>query len=141
MTYALSAALQVAIYRRLRDGAALAGVVGEAIFDAPPGGQVPPLYISIGPEAVTDRSDKTGAGAIHRVTITVVATTASFLDAKQAAGAVCDALGAAPLTLDRGEMTSLGFLRAQARRERNGTGRRIDLIFRASLSDIQGEQP
>lgn len=135
MTYALSAGLQKAVYERLAADTVLQSLVGAAIFDAPPAGTIPEIYVSLGPETVSDRSDKTGAGAVHRFTVSVVTDTASFHEAKQAAGAVADALNDAPLVLDRGQLTSLYFQRATARRDRTLARRRIDLTFRASIDD------
>ena len=58
------------------------------------------------------------------------------LTAKTLAGAVCDALEGAALSLDRGHLVGLWFERASARR--TGTGgaiRQIDLRFRARVED------
>jgi hypothetical protein len=135
MSYGMAAALQAAIWHRLASDAALAALAGGAIYDAAPQGAVPDLYIALGPEDARGRGDGTGAGAEHRVTVTVVSAGAGFLAAKQAAGAVSDALEGAALALDRGLLVSLGFLRARARRSGDGQRRRIDLTFRARVDD------
>jgi len=135
MSYGVSAALQGAVYQALMGDAALAALVGDAIHDALPTGPVPPLYVALGPEVVRDRSDKTGAGAEHDITVSVVASTAGFAQAKAAAGAVSDALSQGTLTLVRGQLAYLNFQRARARRGGSGDERRIDLIFRARVSD------
>ncbi len=136
MTYAMAAGLQSAIYQRLAADAALAALVGDAVFDGAPVGNVPPLYISLGAEEVRERDDKTGRGAIHLFTLSVIAEAAGFHAAKLAGQAAADALEMAPLTLTRGRCISLRFQRARARREGNGARRRIDLRFRAALDDI-----
>ena len=51
------------------------------------------------------------------------------------AGAVCDALIDAPLSLVRGRLVSLRFRKAAASRVGTGDTRRIDLTFRARVSD------
>lgn len=109
MSYGAAAALQAAIYARLLGDAALGALVGAAVFDAAPGGAVPPIYVAIGPEVVRDRSDMTGQGAEHEFSVSVVTDTAGFQVAKQAAGAVSDALVDAPLTLARGHLVRLDF--------------------------------
>lgn len=140
MTYALSAALQAALYGRLRSDAALEGLVGTAIYDGVPPGNLPSLYVSLGEERVLDRSDADEHGAWHEFEIAVVTDDGGFAGAKTAAGAVCDALLAAPLTLDRGEVVGLWFRQAQARRMRRSGTRRIDLRFRAQLYDTNNSE-
>ncbi len=135
MTYSVSAALQKAVYRRLADDAALAAIAGSAIFDGVPPGEMPALYVSIGEERVLDRSDYGERGAIHDFEIAVVSDDAGFADAKEAAGAVSDALLSAPLVLGRGRCDGLWFRQAQARRMRRTGTRRIDLRFRARVFD------
>ena len=135
MSYAMAQALQVAVYGRLIADSGLADLVGTAIFDALPPGEVPPLYVALGPEKVRDASDAGGAGAVHEITISVVTEQAGFAVAKAAAATVCDALVATPLTLDRGRVLDLRFAKAAAARVGTAGTRRIDLIFRARLSD------
>ena len=65
MSYAIASALQSAVYRRLMEDSAVAALVGDHIYDAPPAGSVPDTYISLGPETVVDASDATGGGAQH----------------------------------------------------------------------------
>ncbi|MGC9370615.1 MAG: DUF3168 domain-containing protein [Paracoccaceae bacterium] len=134
MSYGVSAALQAAVYQHLAADAALAALVGGAIYDALPAGTLPDLYVSLGPEEARDRSDKTGGGALHLFTVSVVSATAGFQAAKDAAAAVSDALVDAPLSLGRGVLVSLQFDRARAERLTDGT-RRIDLRFRARVDD------
>lgn len=135
MSYGVSAALQTAVYQRLVSDEALALLVGAAIFDTVPGGPLPGLYLALGSEEVRDASSYEAAGAIHDFQISVVSETASFLAAKEAAAAVSDALCNAPLTLARGRLVSLAFVRAKARQSQGGSGRRIDLSFRARVED------
>jgi hypothetical protein len=135
MSYGASAALQAAIFQRLSADPAVSALTGGAVYDAVPSGQIPPLYVSLGPEDVRDRSDQTGAGALHDFTVSVVSDTAGFSAAKEVAAAVSDALvGAAP-PLARGRIVSLTFRGARARRVGRGTRRRIDLRFLARVAD------
>ncbi|MGR3501000.1 DUF3168 domain-containing protein [Pseudaestuariivita sp.] len=135
MTYAVSAALQKAVYTHLSADPGVQAEVGSAIYDAVPAGQVPPLYLTLGPEAVRERSDKTGAGAEHDFTVSVVTSNAGFQSAKTAATAVGDALEGADLSLSRGTLIALRFVKASARREDANALRRIDLTFRARVED------
>ena len=135
MSYAVAAALQSAIYDQLTNDPALAALVGPAVYDAVPTGTLPPLYVVLGAEDVRDASDKTGKGAEHIFTISVVTQSAGFSTAKAAAGAVCDTLIDANLALDRGRLVALNFYKAKAARIGTGAVRRINLIFRARVSD------
>ena len=135
MSYGVGAALQAAVYQALIADAQLSALVGAAIFDAVPAGSLPALYVTLGPEDVRDRSDKTGAGAEHSLTVSVVTEAAGFLIAKQVATAISDVLVDAALTLSRGRLVALKFYRARARREGTGGIRRIDLTFRARVDD------
>ena len=135
MSYGMAAALQAAVYQALVADPALVGMVGTAIYDVVPSGQVPGTYVSLGPEDVRDRSDVTGGAAEHRFTVSVVTDAAGFQTAKAAATAVSDALVDAPLILDRGRRVGLRFEKARARRVQSGDVRRIDLTFRARVED------
>jgi len=135
MSYGVASALQQAVFEALSADAALGGLVGGAIYDAPPTGAVPLTFVSIGAEDVRDRSDMTGRGARHDFTISVVSDAAGFAKAKAAAAAVSDALVDRALPLSRGHLVSLNFLRATARRVGTGQTRRIDLRFRARVED------
>lgn len=135
MSYGVSAALQAAVYQALTADAALGALVGGAIYDAVPAGVLPELYVTLGPEEVRDRSDKTGHGALHVFSVSVISTAAGFQAAKAAAGAVSDVLTGADLTLARGTLVRLDFGRARARLLKGDT-RRIDLTFHARVDDI-----
>ncbi|MEM8773443.1 MAG: DUF3168 domain-containing protein [Pseudomonadota bacterium] len=135
MSYGASAALQEAVYQRLVGDATLDALVQGAIYDRLPQGNLPSLYVSLGPEQVRSGSDKTGKGAWHRFTVSVVSDSAGFFTAKQVAAAISDTLVDAPLTLSRGVLAGLHFFRARAQREGTGDVRRIDLIFRARVDD------
>lgn len=130
MSYGSAAALQAAIYQRLTGWPALAGV---PVLDAVPVGQAPESYVLIGAEEVRDASDQSGPGAEHRLAISVVSRRSGFAEAKALGVAVSDALAGAALTLARGRLVGLWFLRAQARRLDNGSIRRVDLTFRARV--------
>lgn len=135
MSYTMSMALQKAVFTALSADATLAGLVGTAIFDAPPVGSLPALYVSLGPETAKERSDKTTPGAQHDFVISVVTDAGGFQEAKAVAAAVSDVLDQPLGALDRGRVVRLGFLRARARRDEAGQQRRIDMTFRALLDD------
>jgi hypothetical protein len=135
MSYAMAAALQAAIYQRLRGSSDLDALVGDAVFDTVPAGAAPGLYVLIGPEEVIDRSDKSGAGAEHRFIVSVVSDAAGFQAAKTAAVAVSDALADPGLVLSRGRLVGLWFLKAVAKRTGAAEARRIDLTFRARVEE------
>lgn len=135
MSYAVSAPLQLAVFAALSSDAALAGLIGDAIFDAIPVGDVPPLYVRLGEEEVRDASDGTGAGAIHVFSVAIVSTAPGYADAKRVAGAISDALHNRDLTLSRGRLVSLQFERASAKFISAAQARQIDMQFRARVQD------
>lgn len=135
MSYAVSGALQAAIYAALATDADLGASVGSAIYDALPTGTVPDLYVALGPEQVKIADDKTGGGAEHRLTVSVVTEAPGFASAKAVAGQVCDVLHEAPLSLSRGRLIFLRFESAKAAKIDGGSGRSIDLTFRARVED------
>lgn len=138
MSYAAAAALQAAVYQRLRGAAALGALVGDGIHDAVPEGVPGGTWVAIGPEDVKDASDMTGDGAEHEFAVSVVTDQPGFQAAKAVAAAVSDALVDAPLLLARGRLVGLHFVRAKARRVEAGEARRIDLIFRARIDFLEG---
>ena len=131
MSYAATAALQSAVYGALAADPEVSTLTGGAIYDALPTGAVPSIYIRLGAERVRDASDKTGSGAVHDFPVTVVTDAAGYHVAKQIAAAVSDALVDADLTLARGALTALNFLRARARRVSDT--REIEVWFRARI--------
>jgi hypothetical protein len=135
MSYSVSAALQGAVYQALVADTALAALVGTSIYDAIPSGTLPVTYVTLGPETVQDRSDKTGYGAVHRFSVSIITETAGFGSAKAAAAAVCDVLNDADLSLSRGRLVSLRFDRAVAKRIGSGGTRQVDLRFAARVED------
>lgn len=135
MSYGTALALQTAIYERLAADTTLSALVGSAIYDAVPPGISEGTYVALGQEVVREASDKTGQGALHEFTVSVVSDSAGFAKAKEAAAAISDALVDAPLVLTRGTLISLNFHRARARRVQDADMRRIDLRFRARVED------
>ena len=67
MSYAMSGALQAAIYETLIADAGVGALIGRHVYDAVPTGTVPETYVSLGREQVRDASDQTGDGALHVV--------------------------------------------------------------------------
>lgn len=135
MSYAAAAALQAAVFQKLSADSDLGALVGSAIYDALPVGSLPATYVTLGPEDARDRSDKSGGGAWHRFTVSVITESEGFYTAKQVAAAINDTLVGADLSLSRGRLAGLHFYRARARREGTGDMRRIDLTFRARVDD------
>jgi hypothetical protein len=136
MSYAASVALQGAVYQRLRADAVLSELVGDAIYDAMPVDAPSGVFVSLGPEEVRDAGDFDRAGSQHDFIVSVLSGTdesAGFAAVKTAAVAVAEALERAELTLDRGDLAGMWFLRAKARRVENGAARRLDLTFRARI--------
>jgi hypothetical protein len=135
MSYAVSAPLQSAVFTALSADPDVSAAVGGAIYDALPAGALPALYVSLGPESVRVADDKTGGGAVHLFAVSIITENPGFSAAKAAAGAVCDVLHGADLTLSRGRLVSMRFERARAGKIDAGTGRKIDLTFRARVED------
>jgi Protein of unknown function (DUF3168) len=136
MTYSLAAGLQTAVYQRLIGDSELASLVGGAIYDAPlqaPLGEAALEHITLGEEIVRPNNTKTSSGVIHDFDVTVHSGRDSFEMVKRIAGAVCAALVDAPLTVERGRLVALRFLRAAAVRSRAPEKRRVALRFRAVL--------
>ncbi|GHG87296.1 DUF3168 domain-containing protein [Pseudodonghicola xiamenensis] len=136
MSYALAGPLQAAIYQVLVADSALDTLVAGAIYDGLPAGPIPETYVSLGAEEVRDSSDKSGAGALHRFTVSVISEAAGFATPKVVAAAVSDALEGVTPSLSRGRLVGLWFEKAVAKRSGStGQGRQIDLIFRARVED------
>lgn len=137
MTFAISAGLQAALFDKLIGDATLTDLVGTAIYDAPPPAEAgeAPTHVTIGEESVRAAGTKTSAGAVHDLTVTVHSNAEGFDQAKRVAGAICDALVGAPLSLARGHLVALRFIWARAERGRPPESRRISLRFRAVVED------
>ncbi|WP_112323299.1 DUF3168 domain-containing protein [Oceanibium sediminis] len=138
MTYALSTALQEAVFTALTGDAALMALVGQDIYDAPPQlapADVPELHVTLGEERVRDGSTKTSRGAVHDFSVTVHARTEGFSRPKAAAAAVCEALLDRDLPMARGHLVNLHMIEARAERGAANAPRRVRLRFRAVLQD------
>ncbi|WP_299818573.1 DUF3168 domain-containing protein [uncultured Jannaschia sp.] len=134
MTYAISEALQLAVYQNLATNPVIAQLTGGAIFDSVPD-PAPDLFIAMGPEKVRSRADSYGASVIHEFRVSIVTRRQGFRAAKAMAAKVSDSLIEAEFSLSRGTLVSLSFLRAEAKRDEGEGTRRIDLWFRARLDD------
>ena len=130
MSYGVAAALQAAVYQKL-----VADLPGVAIHDALPPGSGTGTFVLLGPEEALEASDISGAGAEHRFIVSVISDATGFLQAKEIAVAVSDALVDADLVLTRGRLVWLHFVKAQAKRLDAGAARRIDLRFAARVED------
>ncbi|MEM7520714.1 MAG: DUF3168 domain-containing protein [Pseudomonadota bacterium] len=135
MSFAMSGALQKAIFDALVGHSGLNAIIGGAVYDAVPTGDLPALYVRLGTEEARDASDCSGGGAVHRITVSVITTNPGFAEAKAAAAAISDALHGADLTLTRGALVYMRFERARARRVERAATRQIDLRFVARVQD------
>lgn len=135
MSFAMSEPLQRAIYDALSADSALGMIVGTAIYDAVPAGTLPLIYVRLGSEEVKDASDCSGAGAVHKFTVSVITSSPGFAQAKRAAAAISDVLHGGDLTLTRGQLVYLRFERARALRVESAATRQIDLRFVAQVQD------
>jgi len=137
MSYAMSAALQVAVFNALSTNAALGALV-EGIYDAPPDstGTVPVgSYITLGDEEAKDRSSASHKGTTLDFEVNIHSDFAGFSAAKAIAAEVVDTLAWADLGLTRGRLVVLRFLKSRTRRGAAPETRRIALVFRAILDD------
>jgi Ni,Fe-hydrogenase maturation factor len=130
MSYGAAAALQGAVYGVL---AAVPALDDVPIVDAIPAGGGAGTFVLIGPEEVLDQSDKSGAGAEHRIMVSVISDAGGFLTAKQIAKEVADALVDATPPLATGRVVGIRFLKAVAKRLEEGDVRRVDLTFRVRV--------
>lgn len=130
MSYGAAAAFQAAIFQTLVSAPPLSGV---AVYDAIPHGSGDGTFILIGPEEAVDASDKTGGGAEHRFTVSVISDSDGFLDAKTVAAHVSEALVDARPAMSVGRIVGMHFLKATAKRLDDGSVRRIDLNFKARV--------
>lgn len=135
MSFAVSGALQAAVYGALTGDSALGAIVGSAVYDAVPTGAVPAIYVQLGSETVKDASDGSGDGALHQFNVSVITTSPGFAQAKAAAGAVSDVLHGGDLTLSRGRLVYLRFERARVRRVDGAATRQIEMRFAARVQD------
>ncbi len=134
MSYAMSAAMQEAVFNALSGDVVLGALIGTAIYDAPP---VPAdqTYILLGADVAKDRSSGTHKGATLDFEVNVMSDVHGFETAKLVAAAICDVLIDADLTLSRGSLVNMKFLKSRARRGVSPEQRRIALVFRAILDD------
>lgn len=130
MSYAAAAELQQALFAKLVADPALAGV---PVYDVQPSGTAAPTFVMIGPEEVSDMSDGSGAGAEHRVVVSVMSSSAGFLAAKQIGVLPSESLGRGSWSLSIGRVVSVRFLKAVAKRMKGSETRRIDLTFRVRI--------
>lgn len=136
MSFLICGALQAAVYRRLNDDPVIAGLVENAIYDAPPDGSpnaLPSDYVTLGEETARPNNTKTSYGAVHDFEVVVHSRREGFDSVKRIAGAVCAALVDAPLSVEGGVLVGLRFLRAKATRGPAPEKRQVSLRFRAVL--------
>ena len=133
MSYAAASALQTALFSLLSGDATLATLAPGGVFDAPVPGTPQGSYVVLGIEDALDRSDISGPGAEHRVTLQVISDAHGFATVKDAAARV-DALMQGPVpTLSQGRVVAVWFQDARARRLDGGDLRRIELRYRIRI--------
>jgi hypothetical protein len=139
MTYALSWPLQQGVFQLLGNDPAVTAHVGGRIYDAPlpPEAEAEPdgVYVTLGDETVRDWSTATDHGAQHLLTVAVHAPRRGFAAAKQAAGAISDALLSGAIGMSRGRVVLVRFVGARTRRTEGGALRRIEMRFRVTAED------
>lgn len=137
MSYLAACDMQAMIWQALREDAALAALVGDAIYDAMPVAPPSGPYVALGPEDVTDAGDISAPGARHDFIVSVIegGEAGGFGAVKAAAEAAVAALdGAMPVpALPGARLVGIWFRRAVARRAEQGGARRVDLTFRARV--------
>lgn len=139
MTFAMSWALQEAVFAALTSDPTLAASIGDRIYDAPPpfeadaAPDVP--WITLGDERVDDWSTSDGAGAAHLLSVTITAPRRGFADAKKIAGQVCDVLLGGSLAPSRGQVAFVGFVGGRTRRIEKDLMRQVELRFRVLVED------
>lgn len=133
MSYAAASALQTALFSMLSGDATLATLAPGGVYDAPVPGTPAGSYVVLGIEDALDRSDMSGGGAEHRVSLQVISAAPGFQTVKDAAARV-DALLQGPLPpLGVGRVVAVWFLDARARRLEGGDLRRIELRYRIRI--------
>ncbi len=137
MTYALSWPLQQGVFELLAAAPGVALLVGGRIYDAPLPAEADPdgLYVTIGDESAADWSTGSDRGAVHDLTIAVHAPRRGFGEAKQAAGAISDALLGGQIAMSRGRAVQVRFLGARTRRAEGDALRRVEMRFRVTVED------
>lgn len=133
MTRLFSDHLQTAIFQSLQTGAEGRSFESADVFDAPPSDALPDVYILIGQERVTDRSDITGGAALHEIELRILSVHESFATAKEVASDVCEVLTEGSLSLASGKLCRLQFRTARAGLARGSDQRLIILKFRAFI--------
>lgn len=122
-----SGEVQAAIWRALDE--ALDGV---PVWDAPPAGARPELWVHLGEEEVRAVPDASADGAEHLVTLWIESIPGSYARAKEVGRAILAALEAPPAVPG---LVSIEFRRSRARQVSGR--RRIEMIFRVRM-DFEG---
>lgn len=141
MTGALSWPLHRAIFAHLSAHVPLRTALGgpNRIFDAPPHADRPgaprPPYLTMGDETAEVWDAQGHSGAVHSLSFEIWSRGRGFAEAKAILSALCDALNDPPLTLARGRLIHLRFLRSETGREEQGESRRIRAVFAARVED------
>ncbi|MEM0977274.1 MAG: DUF3168 domain-containing protein [Pseudomonadota bacterium] len=122
-------AVQAFLYSHLTGDVVLSNLVGGAIYDAAPAGDLPEIAIIIGAEEVIDVSDAGASARLHRAEVEIIARGPGFLAAKDVAGNIRRVLEAASGPVSNGHVTRTQFRRAQSLRETADGLRRIRMRF------------
>jgi hypothetical protein len=122
-------ALQAAIVAALLHDAAVAALVGDRVYDAPPRNAAFP-YAVLGPASVTDWSTGTEGGAEHDLAITVWSRERGKRECHEIMAAVTAALHDVALTLAGHTLVNLRLEGSETRRESDGITWRGVMHFR-----------
>ena len=139
MSLALSGEFQGAIYGALTGDVALNALVGSEIYDAPlPSGGALPLgeHVTLGEGVVKPFGTVTSSGGVHDFDVVVHSTANGFAAAKLVVAAVSNVLVDANLSVSGGQLVSLRFVKAKAKRGVAPELRRVEMRFRAVVEEI-----
>jgi len=131
MPTAASAALRAAVHDALAADAALTALLGgPKIYDEPPPAAAFP-YVTLGETRIADYSTGTEAGEEHQLTLHAWSRQGGHREAHLIAGALLQALDAAPLPLADNHLVNFRFSVADVRREADGRTYHALVRFRA----------
>lgn len=136
MSYVTAESLQKAVFAALVADVELQSLTQGKIFDALPSGDLPDVSVQLGAEITKGFVDGSGAISRHDFVLSIVSKRDAFSQIKEIAARVSEVLHGTNLTLERGRLVGLNFVKANARKRRGARGRQLDLTFRALIDAI-----
>lgn len=127
--------LQRALYALLTSDAAVTALVGGRVFDRVPKDAAQP-YISFGPVTADDDGADCIDGLSVAVQIDVWSQAVGYGEAKEIAGAVRKAIGAADLALDTNALADITHRSTRILRDPDGLTSHAVLTFEASIEAL-----